>query len=331
MDARPLEGGSEAGPALSAPRLLIVRFSAIGDCVMTAFAATAFRIKHPDATVDWVAETRCLPVIDPDRLVNARIEVPRDRWKKHRGSPGTWAEQLAFYAGLRRRKYDIGIDFQGHLKTALALRIAKPARRIAAYGTDSLARKLNPVVSGFDPKQHVVDWNMTVLRSFGDYDRPKRPIMPSLPDVSAHVPPDRPLVTITTGAGRDFKQLPLPHWEAVGKLLLSDGIEVAFLGGPNDPRPQVEGAVDLIGRLKLEESMAMVVASAVHLSGDTGNGHIAAAYGVPQVSVFGPTDPDHFRPFGEGVTVLKEGNATADVTPERIVAATKEALACRGS
>ena len=71
------------------------------------------------------------PVVDENRLVNSVAEFPRDKWKANRWSPATWREQLRAYAGLRKHKFDWGLDLQGHSKTALALRIAKPKRRLA--------------------------------------------------------------------------------------------------------------------------------------------------------------------------------------------------------
>ena len=116
---------------------LIVRFSAIGDCVMAVPVASAIREKYPDAHISWAVEPRCAGVVDTERLVNETLLFPRDAWESKRWSPATWASQLRTYLGMRKRRYDIGIDLQGHAKTALCLRIAKPKKRISAWGKDS--------------------------------------------------------------------------------------------------------------------------------------------------------------------------------------------------
>ena len=74
---------------MSAPRFLLVRFSAIGDCVLSAWAATAIRHKYPEAYLCWAVESRCAAVVDRQRLVTRVCEMPRDRWKKARWSPKT--------------------------------------------------------------------------------------------------------------------------------------------------------------------------------------------------------------------------------------------------
>jgi heptosyltransferase-1 len=55
----------------------------------------------------------------------------------------------------------------------------------------------------------------------------------------------------------------------------------------------------LIGRTSLKEAVAVVQRSAVHVCGDTGTAHIAAAFRVPVVSLYGPTSPDRTGPYGQ--------------------------------
>ena len=70
--------------------------------------------------------------------------------------------------------------------------------------------------------------------------------------------------------------------------------------------------------------MAVIARSSLVLAADTGAGHLAAAYGVPVVSIFGPTDPEEFRPYSDAGIVLKSGDRTDDVSPEQVVMAAKE-------
>jgi ADP-heptose:LPS heptosyltransferase len=121
--------------------------------------------------------------------------------------------------------------------------------------------------------------------------------------------------------GHPKKCYSLSGWGKVGEELLNAGFAVAYLGGPGDHTPDVPGAIDWVGKLALDETMAAVRLSAVHLAGDTGTGHIAAAYGVPAVSVFGWSRPNRFRPLTDRGIVLDAGRNMDGVTPEQIVAA----------
>jgi len=305
---------------MEAPRVLLVRFSAIGDCVMAAWAATAIRERHPDVFLCWAVEGRCAPVIDRHRLVTQRVEFPRDRWKQARWSPRTWQEQIQKYARLRPLRFDLGFDLQGHSKTALCLRLAKPKRRIAGHATDSLARMLNPVLPAPADALHTVEWNHAVINHLGDFPMPSGPI---LPDVGAA--PESKLVTISVSAGAAEKSYPLAQWESIANNLIEDGYRVVFLGGRNDPHPSV--GEDMVGKLRLKDTLKLVASSAIHLSADTGTGHMAAAVGTPVVSVFGPTDPVRYRPYTPLATVLRNGNRPGNVASSTVLDAARAMLA----
>jgi ADP-heptose:LPS heptosyltransferase len=308
-------------------RALVVRFSAIGDCVMAVPVAVAIRRSHPDAFIAWAVESRCAPVVDNGRLTNLRHEFQRDEWKQGRWSPRVWRDQLARYTSLRRNRFDIGIDLQGHSKTALCLRLAAPTKRLAAYATDSLARSLNPLAAGQRGERHAIEWSLEVLNQIGDFGREVEFIMPELgpPPLS----PTKPLATIAVGAGQARKSYPSKRWAEVARGLLDRGFSVAWLGGFGELAPEIEGTADLVGKLSLAESMAAIGASAVHMAADTGSGHIAAAYGVPVVSVFGPTNPAVFRPWTDQGIVLREGKDPGTIGPDQVLKAA-EALSGQG-
>jgi len=289
-------------------RVLIVRFSAIGDCVMTAWAVTALRQSHPSARIVWAVQERCAPVIDDGRLANRVVLADMDDWRKRRWSPATWRAQLATFTRLRAEKFDVGFDFQGHSKTAICLRLSGAKERLAGRATDGLAGWLNQVVKECDAGGHEVERAMRLVSARFAVTLPDRPIMPQVGGTL-----DPKLVTIQTGAGGKGKAYPIESFQEVAKELVRLGHRVVGLGGPRDPELQVPGAEDRAGKASLRDSMALVAASRLHLASDTGTGHIAAAYGVPVVSVFGPMPADRYRPFTDRGIVLDRGPDPAAV------------------
>lgn len=294
---------------------------------MTAHAVTGMRLKWPDAQITWAVDPRAEPVLDRTELVDQVIRFDRGAWKRRRLDPTAWLEQLRLYLGLRRHRFDLGLDFQGHTKTALCLRLASPKRRLALRATDAFAARLNPLVRSGELPNHEVEKGFVLTEAVGVKERPKRPIMPSLAaerGVIAGLTADaKPLVTIQTGAGADFKRYPPEGWSAVAAALLEAGANVVVIGAPGDPNLEVKGARSAVGQWPLPMAMAAVASSAVHLSADTGSGHIAAAYGVPTVTVFGKGDPERFRPYSEVGTVLKHSDRPSDVSPGEIVQAAR--------
>lgn len=302
-------------------KVLVVRFAAIGDCVMAAWPATALRMAYPDARIVWAVETRCAGVVDTTTLVQDRREFPRHRWKSARWSPITWREQLVAYTALGCLGFDVGIDFQGHSKTALCLRLARPRVRVSARATDAFAARLNPIPLRLEEGVHEVEHYRNLLRHLGVEDWPERPIMPPRPP--SPLPPGR-WATIQTGAGVEDKRYPAEAWAEVARKLKAAGFQVAAIGAARDPKLPEDAAMDLVGRLDLHQAMAAVEAGAVHLAADTGTGHIAAALGVPVVSVFGRTDPRSYRPWTDQGRVLRRDADPAATTVDDVIAAALE-------
>lgn len=285
---------------------------------MCTWAATSIRTKYPDAYIAWAVEDRCADVVDAQRLVNSLKVFPRSRWKRERGKISTWREQIAYYTSLRKEKFDFGIDLHGHSKTALALRLAAPKRRVAAYATDAFAKALNPLPIVKPPLSHAVDHSMNVLRTLGDFPTVSLPMMPEPPEVSGL--PDTPFISICTGGSSNRKRYSPELWNQVGTMLLDQGIPVVVIGGSGDPEIIDPRAINFPGALSLLESMKVIKSSAVHIAPDTGTGHLAAAYGVPIVSLFGNAyHPAEVRPYSEQLTLLQVGEHPNSIPPSLVV------------
>ena len=284
---------------------------------MAAPVPSAIRRSHPDSFIAWAVESRCAPVVDNERLVDVRFEVPRDKWKQG-GAGSSWFAQLRYFAKLREYNFDIGMDLQGHAKTALCLRLSGAKKRLAVRSKDPLANSLNPNPAPFR-LEHTVEHNLEVLSAFGLFDSDATPIMPSLEDSRARIAlliSSKPLATITVSTGNQLKNYPTENWLAVGRGLQRQGYQVAYLGGPGDPSVALPDSIDWVGKLPLEQTMAAVSLSDIHFAGDTGSGHMAAAYGVPVVSVFVGTSPARYRPYTERGVVV---DGTSGVAPEQVL------------
>lgn len=308
-------------------KVLVVRFSAIGDCVMTAFAVTAIRRQWPNAQIVWAVQREPATVIATPELVDSVAIFDRKQWKKNRWKPATWRAQIASWLDLRKRKFDMGFDFQGHSKTAIAMRLAAPMRRFSARATDALSRALTPPVT--ITAEHQVDKELELVRYAGVDQHVERPIMPDLaPEVAAfrHSLGAPSLVTLSTGAGWPDKIYPASSWETVAAGLIADGHAVMTLGAPGEPRLANPEVHDRVGRLSLREAMVAMAASDLHLSADTGSGHIAAAYGVPVVTLFSRHGPERYLPRGSRAEWLR-AQPISDIAADDVLRKAREQLA----
>lgn len=300
---------------MSAKRILIVRFSAIGDCVMAAWPVTGLRQAYPDATIVWAVQSRCLPVIATPQLA-IPDEIYKDEWAGNGTSPKShWFAQVRHFLSLRKHKFDYGFDLHGHFKTALCLKLSGAQHRIASRSTDPFSGRFNPVLPTSESPLHEVELGAAAIRHFLPIDLPESPIMPEVATGRRYD------VLIQTGAGQEDKRLPLPVVSTVAESLAGQGFKVALIGAPGDPDPEIPGVTSHVGRATLPETMSLICSARMHIGGDTGTGHIAAAYNIPTVTVFGRTDPVRFRPWGKHGTVLQHGTSMRDVTAEQVLTA----------
>src|SRR6185312_6512451 len=131
-----LGGGNQGAAALidyGLPRdvnnILIVRLGAMGDILHALPAATALRRTFPSARLVWAVEAKWEPLLERNGMVDEVVHF-------HRHSPSTWnATRLA----LQTYRFDLAVDFQGLIKSALVAHFAHP-ERIAGYDA-SVARE----------------------------------------------------------------------------------------------------------------------------------------------------------------------------------------------
>lgn len=311
---------------MNAPRVLVARYSAIGDCVMAAPVPSRIRRSHPEAFLVWAIEDRCADVVDSERLVDRVAIDQRSKWRSQ--GPRSWGPKLRFWLSLRKHKFDFGLDLQGYPKTALCIAFARPRAAISVGGKDALSRLLVPSMKGNGPSLHTVERNLTALSELGDFPGDAAPILPEYKDLRERLrndwPAETPLASLSVGAGHRNKEYPVEKWADVARGLMARGFAVALLGGPEVQAPSIPGAIDYVGRLRLRESMAVIAESAVHLAADTGSGHIAAGYGVPVVSLFGATPVVRFRPYTHNCVVLEGEGSPATLDPGQVLQAAVE-------
>src|SRR5262249_13153000 len=161
-------------------RFLIVRLGALGDVVHAIPVAAALRRAFPDARIDWLVSAKhreildLVPVIDRRLVINDLSTRGRDRPRS--GQVGT--SFLAAVRELRAARYDVAIDLQGLIKSAILARSSGAARVVgfsSRYAREAAARFFytdahDPGRGGlYDPREtrHVVEINLGVLTVLG--------------------------------------------------------------------------------------------------------------------------------------------------------------------
>lgn len=308
--------------------ILIVKTSAIGDVIHTLPSLWALRAHYPDAYITWLVEETAADLVLGHPAVNRVLVARRKAWLKDLRSGRIFracSGFLGFVRELRDTRYDLVIDFQGLLKSAMWVALARGVRK-AGFGrgmehAEYSYLALNERVPAVDMNQHAIDRSLLLLKGIGV---PAADIRYAVPISAQHESEVLALLRACDIQGEDrlvainpMARWPTKLWEAQSFAMLADrleaeGIRVVFTGGPAD-RPALDEIGRLMtcrhrrldGRTSLNQLAALYRRAQVVVTTDSGPMHLAAAVGTPVVALFGPTAPWRTGPYGPNHVVLR--------------------------
>jgi lipopolysaccharide heptosyltransferase I len=281
-------------------KILIVRLGALGDVVHTIPAAAALRAAHPDARIDWLVEGKHRAILELVPAIDEIIAIDTR-------TLGGWIEAVR---RLRARAYDIALDFQGLMKSAVFAR-ASGAPRVAGFSIWHLREKgARPFYSETDDGEedvHVVAKNLHLLRVLGiettaiTFPLAHRPSPAA--DAVRQTIGDR-YALINPGAAWPNKRWSSSRFGEVAAFLRDvRGLPSIVLWGPGEQALAQEvvdcssGAARVAPATEIADLVALSRGAALMVSGDTGPLHIAAAVGTPSIGIYGPTNPHRNGPW----------------------------------
>jgi heptosyltransferase I len=298
------------------PRFLIVRLGSLGDVVHAIPAAAALRHAYPAARVDWMVDPRYVELLNLVESVDERIPVdPRAL-----GRAADRGALLRTLWALRRTRYDVVIDLQGLLKSALLARAAGGVRTVGfprAHLREPAARLLYTQTRDPGPATHVIHKNLALLAAVGVSDpRVRFPInIPRTPPVQAVNArfAGRRFALINPGAAWPNKRWPPERFGAVAAALHRDhALSSVVLWGPGEEGLAADvvaassGAAGMSPPTTIADIVGLARSARLMVSGDTGPLHIAAAVGTPIVALFGPTYPERNGPWAQEDVTLSQ-------------------------
>ncbi|MBS1816570.1 MAG: lipopolysaccharide heptosyltransferase I [Acidobacteria bacterium] len=294
-------------------RFLIVRLGALGDIVHAVPVASALRRAWPDAEIDWLVSAKHREILDLVPAVTNLIVV-NDR---REGSGGL--SLLGAVRAMRGRRYDVALDLQGLLKSAVLARLSGARRVIgfsSQYAREPLASRFYtetyaPGGAGLrqsGPIQHVVRANLGMVErlgmSAGEPEFGLRIVRsPAVERTLAGI--GRRYALLNVGAAWPNKRWPASRFAALARALHErHGLPSLVLWGPAERELADEvvgkagGAATAAPQTTIADIAAFAFGAAVMVSGDTGPTHIASAVGTPLVGIYGPTRPERNGPLG---------------------------------
>ncbi len=299
------------------PRLLIIKLSSFGDVIHALPTLEALRALYPQGHITWLAEEAFAPLLRGHPALDEVWAIPRLRL-----AGPSFGHQLAnltrMVSRLRARPFDLVIDLQGLLKSALWAALARSPRKIGYDCTRegsylALTEKLPP----YDPEAHAVLRYLNVARHLGAPEAPPRFRLEHLLTDSSEILGEttrKPYVVLHPGARWPTKLWPAVNWARLAEWLAAKGLAVVLTGSPGDAALAEEivakcqtPIINLAGSTTLGELANVLKGAAFAVTTDTGPMHLAAALGVRVAALFGPTAPWRTGPFGQGHAIIRLG------------------------
>lgn len=292
------------------PRILVLRFSSIGDVVLTTPLLRALKARHPAAEISFVTKRSMAPLVSDHPAVNRVIAL----------EPGGSLTRLA--ASLRRLDFTHRLDLHGSLRARL-LRFLVPGgwtgfnhRR---HERRELIRNKRDIYPGSTPVAERYFEAATDLDVRPDGAPAELFVSPAAVTKAAQwqqatgIGLQRRFAALAPGATHNTKRWPVEHWIELATTLSVDGFDLAMVGGPQDlelcrhiaERSGGKAGV-AAGAFGLQDTAALLRRAAVAVSGDTGVMHMATASGTPVVALMGPTVRQFgFFPYQAAAAVLE--------------------------
>ncbi len=267
---------------------LLIKMSSLGDVVhalpaVTDAAAAGVRF-------DWVVEEAFADIAAMHPAVDRVIPIAWRRWRKAlRASNG---ELKTFFSALRNLEYDVVLDSQGLIKSAVVARLARGPREgfahtVAREPWAAFAyRQGHRVPTG----QHAIDRQRQLFASVFGYT-PADACVSGLEQGGAR----KREVMLLHGTTWDTKHYPETMWRALAQSVVASGYTPVVTWGNDEEKARAGRiaempGVRLVDRLPLAELTRQLAQVALVIGVDSGLMHLSAALGTPTLGLYGPTD-----------------------------------------
>ena len=290
--------------------------------ILTTPAIAALREKFPGGRITLVVAAECAELLPAISGVDRSLVAHRN------------LRDLRIFFAIAREKFDCCIDFTQNDRSALLTFLSGAQTRVVSSRvrahSRNRARVYNQFAKGRLKEMHTLDYNLALLEPLGIGDVSRR-LHLKLPDAARDKARellrlckiDNPFVIFHPGSARKEKFWKPERWsEVIDRARTRWGTDAVITGGNwsfeqehiREIKAKLRRSVaDLSGQTDLLTLTALIAQARLLVTVDSAVMHLAATQQTPQVALFGPTNPFHWRPR-ESPALILYGESTIPVT-----------------
>jgi predicted lipopolysaccharide heptosyltransferase III len=308
--------------------ILLLQLKRIGDLVLTTPAIAALREKFPEAVLTLIVSHESAALLPAIAGIDRVFVVKRK------------LGDLKIYRTVSREKFDWCIDFTRNDRSALLTSLSRAKKRVVSNPIKLHSRFRASAYTEFvncsTDDMHTIDYYLALLEPFGLQEAP--------PEIKLQLPSgasedaeqtrksfkiDNPFIVFHPGSARIEKFWDAQSWaEVIAHARSVMKLQPVLTSGNSrleqDHIAQIKrklpghAIVDLAGKIDLLALAALIAQARFVVTVDTASMHLAAAMHTPQVVLFGPTNPFHWRPRETTALILQGRSASprSSFTPD---------------
>ncbi|MCE5312377.1 MAG: lipopolysaccharide heptosyltransferase I [Nitrospiraceae bacterium] len=295
-------------------KILVVKPSSLGDVIHSMPFLNALHSKFPQAEIHWVIAKGLEGLVAGHPMIKNVWMIDKDRWKSLRRLRQTAVEVIDIFRALRNEKYDLAVDLQGLLRSGVLIKATLAPVRIgfSEAREGSSIFYTHKVEGGKDI--HAVDRYLKIAAELGCDISDPRFLMPDIEETENVKDIKQGLgrySVIIPGARKEANKWPAERYAELASRLKKNFLVIGSRAdealGKTIEKLSGGFAKSIAGRTDLLEVSAIIKGADYVVSNDTGPMHIAAAFGIPVVAIFGPANPVRTGPYGSGHVIVQSG------------------------
>ena len=306
-------------------KIAIIKLSALGDIVHAMIVLQFIKKQYPQSEVDWFVEKRFKGVLENNSHINQIQQINLKSAKELKSLFLFWKELRKI---RKFGKYDLVIDMQGLIKSALVARMI-PSDKTVGFDKNSLRESLAAIFYDqkykIDYAENVIERNLNLVSYALQFSFDKEDVLskevflfPSQQFNFDHISSSKKNILLILGASYPAKSFSIEKF-----VELTKQIDANFLTiwGSEKERiianeiKQLASTVEVLEELSLDCLISLISQVDLVIGPDTGPTHMAWALNIPSITLFGPT-PGYRNTYVTSVNKIIESNS--EVNPNKI-------------